>query len=193
MGERLRVHLPLGFLLDPVVADRGSGVEAVVDVQLRQVDDKPCLDRVRGPDARVAVRLELRADGAALRPLRVVSDPVEHAEHVLHVVAVLVRDHVGLDERRVLRAELLQLVEEAEVDVDELVRWAVERADLGAGGAAARVDLVGEEDGVDVLVLLPAPREDLVPELLDAVHDGDDAAVLALVRVLARLALLRDL
>ena len=45
----------------------------------------------------------------------------------------------------------------------------------------------------EVLVLLVAPREDLVPELLHAVHDGDDAAVLALVRVLAGLALLRDL
>jgi hypothetical protein len=57
---------------------------------------------VRGPDARVAVGLELGAHGAALRPLGVVSDPVEHAEHVLDVVAVLVGDHVGLDERRVL-------------------------------------------------------------------------------------------
>ena len=45
----------------------------------------------------------------------------------------------------------------------------------------------------DGLVLLVALREDLVPELLHAVHDGDDAAILALVRILARLALLRDL
>jgi hypothetical protein len=35
--------------------------------------------------------------------------------------------------------------------------------------------------------------KDAVPEELDAVHDGDDPAVLALVCVLARLALLRDL
>ena len=35
--------------------------------------------------------------------------------------------------------------------------------------------------------------EDAVPEALDAVHDSDDPAVLALVRVLAGLALLRDL
>jgi hypothetical protein len=47
------------------------------------------------------------------------------------VVAVLVCDHVRLHERRHVDTEArLQLVEEAEVDVDELVRRAVERTDL---------------------------------------------------------------
>ena len=71
-----------------------------------RLDDEAGLGRVRRPDARVAVGLQLRADGAALRPLRVVPDPIEHAEQILDVVAVLVGEHVGLDERRVLRAEL---------------------------------------------------------------------------------------
>ena len=63
-------------------------------------------------------------------------------EQVLHVVAVLVRDDVRLRERPALRAELrLQLVEEAEVDVDALVARAVERPDVGGGRAAAGLDL----------------------------------------------------
>ena len=98
------------------------------------------------------------------------------------MVAVLVRDHVGLRERRAAGAEArLELVEEVEVDVHLLVAGAVERPDLRAREAAAGLHLVGEEDRVGVRVLPAAPREDAVPELLDAVHDGDDAAVLALV------------
>ena len=64
---------------------------------------------------------------------------LEQAEQVLHVVAVLVGDDVHLGERAALGAELrLELVEEAEVEVDRLVERAVERADR-AGGAAAAV------------------------------------------------------
>ena len=190
---RLRVHLALRLLLDAVVADRRGGVEAGVDVVLRELLDQAGLDRVRRPDAGVAVGLELGAHGPALRPLPVAADALEDAELVLDVVAVLVRDHVRLGERRLAGAEArLELVEEAEVDVDELVARAVEGADLGGGRPAGRLHLVGEEDGVDVRVLLAAALEDAVPELLRAVDDADDEAVLALVRVGARPALLRD-
>ena len=108
------------------------------------------------------------------------------------MVAVLVCDDVRLDERCVLCPEPPKLVEEAEVDVDELVRRAVERPDLGVRRAAARVDLAGEEHRVDVLVLPVAAPEDAVPELLDAVNDCDDAAVLPSVRVLPGPALTVD-
>ena len=57
------------------------------------------------------------------------------------------------------RAEArLELVEEAEVDVDLLVGGAVEGADLRAREAAAGLHLVGEEDGVRVRVLPAAAR-----------------------------------
>ena len=47
------------------------------------------------------------------------------------MMAVLVGDDVGLGERAALRAErLVQLLEEAEVDVDHLVGRTVERADV---------------------------------------------------------------
>ena len=62
------------------------------------------------------------------------------------MVAVLVREHVGLRKRPALGAEpRLQLVEEAEIDVDLLVGRAVERADLRARVAAPRLHRVGVE------------------------------------------------
>jgi len=189
----LRVYLALRLRLDPVVADRGRRVEPVVDVRLRQVHDQPRLHRVGRPDARVAIRLELGADGLALRPLERAADPVQDAELVLHVVAVLVGDHIGLDERRVRGAEARgQLVEETKVDVHELVCRTVERPHVGARDPAPRLHLAREEDGVHVVILLAAPLEDAAPEALDAVHDADDAAVVALVRGLAALAFLLD-
>ena len=104
-------------------------------------------------------------------------------------MAVLVCDHVGLHERRAADTEAgLELVEETEVDVHELVSRTVERADLRVGRPARGVHLAGEEDRVDVLVLPVAALEDAVPELLDAVDDRDDAAVLPHVRILSRLA-----
>ena len=56
------------------------------------------VDRVRGPDPGVAVGLELEPDRCRRRALAIVADPVVGAEQVLHVVAVLVREHVRLGE-----------------------------------------------------------------------------------------------
>src|SRR5436190_889380 len=109
---------------------------------------------------------------------------------VLHSAGLPVsypREYVRLDERRHVHAEAqLQLVEEAEVDVDQLVLGAVERSDLRGGDAAAGLRLIAEQNGVDVGVRLVAALEDAVPELLHAVDDADDAAVVTLVRVFAR-------
>src|SRR6185503_18088850 len=69
----------------------------------------------------------------------------------------------------------------------------VERADRRVRVAAAGLRRAVEEDRVDVAVLLAAALERAVPVLLHAVHVGDDAAVLALVRVGAGAALGRDL
>jgi hypothetical protein len=123
-----------------------------------------------------------------------VPDLIERAQLILHVVPVFVRDHVRLHERSVLGAELrFQVVEEAQVDVDQLVLRAVEGAYLRAGVAAPRLNLICVEDGVRVRVLMVAALEDAVPELLHAVDDGDDPAVLPLVGILAGSALLCDL
>src|SRR5581483_6357186 len=117
----------------------------------------------------IAVRLQLGAHGAAGSP-GLARASAEHAEQVLHVVAVFVRQHVGLSERATARAEARsQLVEEAEIDVDVLVERAVERPDLGAGRTTARVGRTAEEDGLRETVAAAAGGEFGPPVALHAV------------------------
>ena len=86
------------------------------------------------------------ADSGALA---VVADPVVGAEQVLHVVAVLVRDHVGLGEAPALCAEPgSQIVVEPEVDVHLPVGRAVEGPDRRVGDPAPGRHLTVEEDGL---------------------------------------------
>ncbi len=146
------------------------------------------LRRVVRPHAREAVGLQLGAHRLALGAgVAVVA--AEGPEQVLDVMSVLVGDDVALGERATLRAELCpELVEEAEVEVDEPVGRAVERPGRGARRAAAGVGRVGEQHGVDRLVCLARARELVGPVLLHAVDVAEDAAVVAGVGVLAGLA-----
>ena len=189
MRPRLGGDAALGALLDAVVADRRGSVERVGDVLSRELLDEAGVERVADPQPCVAVRLQLDTDLAALRAGVPVGAP-QHAGQVLDVVAVLVREHVRLGERAAARAELgLELIEEAEVDVDVAVVRAVERPDRRRRRAATGLDAAVEE---------PRPRRLVVPQgagpvRLDAVDDADDPAVLAGVRVLAGSALVLDL
>jgi hypothetical protein len=61
------------------------------------------------------------------------------------VVPELVGDHVGLREVAGALNRWIELVEEAEVEVDLLVEWAVERPGRRAGKPAAGLHLVAEE------------------------------------------------
>src|SRR5262249_36093150 len=106
-------------------------------------------------------------------------------------MAVFMRDDVALGERARRRAEAaLELVEEAEVDPDPLVVRAVERPDLGRRGAAARLDRTAEERCLGRHVRLTGRLELRRPVGLDAVHVGDDPAVVTGVRVGPGLAVL---
>src|SRR4051794_22642747 len=187
---RLRVDLALELLLEAIVADRRCGVESVSDVGLRQLGDVAGAHRTVRPDAGEAVGLQFEVDTAALRPGDALANLAHGAEQVLHVVAVFVRDDVGLRERSAGRAEPgAQLVEEAEVEIDVTIRRAVERPDIGRGIAAAGLDLVGEQARLRRLVGLAGLVELAGPELLHAVDDADDSAVGACVGVGAGAAL----
>ncbi len=106
------------------------------------------------------------------------------------MVAVLVSQDVRLGERSAARAELgLELVEEAEVDVDEAVVRAVEGTDRGRRAAASGLDRAVEESRRRRLVAAKRLR----PVRLDAVDAGENPAVLALVRVRSRLALVGEI
>ena len=115
------------------------------------------LDGVVRPDTGEAVGLQLGPDGLARRrpwpPTLRSRMPSRSWTWWPYSWASDVR----LRERPARGAELrLQLVEEAEVDVDVPVGRAVERPDLGARGAAAGVDAAAEEAGLRRLVVCPA-------------------------------------
>src|SRR5438093_6096985 len=97
---------------------------------------------------------------------------------------VLVRDDVGLRERTALRPEArLQLLKEADVEIDLLVIRTVEGSGRGARRAAGSFRVPAEDHRSRRRIRRPAPRELVAPVLLHAVDEADDTAVLALVRV----------
>ena len=103
---------------------------------------------------------------------------------------ILVSKDVRLCERPAARAELrLQLIEEAEVDVDVAIARAVERPGRRGRRPTAGLDAAVEEPRSRPFV----PTKRLRPVRLHAVDHGHDAAVIALVRVLPGLAGLREL
>src|SRR3954451_2839192 len=183
--------------LDEVVPDPRGGVQRPVDVVLGDLGDQ----RLAGlgghggrgvrPHPGVAVGLHLEAHRSAGRAGVARLHLLVGAEQVLHVVAVLVGEHIGVDERPALGAELaLQVVEEGDVDVHELVRGAVERPGAAGRAAALGVHLFAEEDGVGALV---AAAEGLLPEVLDRVDLRDRGALHVTVGVGAALAVLLQL
>src|SRR6185437_5217978 len=108
------------------------------------------------------------------------------------MVTVFVREHIRLCERAARRPKLrLQFIEKPEVNIDALVHRTIERADIRRRWTATRLELVREERRLHRHVVLPACRECIGPVLLDAVHVRDDAAILTVLGIRARLAILR--
>ena len=117
MGPGLRGHLALASWM-PVVADRRGGVERLARCRARSgCRGSPVSYGVRCPYAGVAVRLQLEPHGALSGPV-VPCAWSSAALQILDVVAVLVRQDVGLGERPALGAERVFSLEEAEVEVD---------------------------------------------------------------------------
>ena len=150
-----------------------GGVERVLDVA--GLEDVALLRRVP-PDAGEAVGLELHADGERVLEVGALLLRLAHllvdAEDVLHVVADLVREHVGLREVAALGAEArAQVLVEAEVDVRLLVERAVERPHRRLRHAAARLHGLAEEDELRRPV---ASRQQLRPRRLRVVEDEGD-------------------
>src|SRR6202008_3137645 len=91
------------LLRQPVVANRSRGLERRVDIA--RFDIVPALLCMVGPYARKAIRLQLDLDlqmiGLRLRSRRplLAFHLSEQAEELLHMMADLVRDHIGLREQ----------------------------------------------------------------------------------------------
>src|ERR1043166_3261285 len=95
--EGLRHHAPLRLFLQTVVADRRRGVERLGDIARIELVHRA---GVVSPYAGIAVGLELHAHrGAVLLGLRARARRfhlLERPRQLLHVMADLVRDYVGL-------------------------------------------------------------------------------------------------
>ncbi len=194
VGERVRYHVALRPALQRVVADRRGGAQRSLDVA--RVNERRLALRAQGrvlavsPDAGEAVGLQLDLDldlvgvgtaaGALLRLLRLRQD----AEQVLHVVADLVRDHIGLREQARLAAGITaaeaggDLVEERGVEIDLLVDRAVERPHRALRRAAAtRVGHAAVHHQHRRTIGLAGLGEHRLPLLLGAAeHPADELA-----------------
>ena len=109
--------------------DRGRRGQALLEVAA--LEDPAVVGRA-GPDAGEAVGLQLEANrelvGVVGVRLALLADLLLDAELLLDVVAELVGDHVRLREIAGRLEALIELVEEAEVEVDLPVGRTVERA-----------------------------------------------------------------
>ena len=132
----------IGLLLEVVVADFGCRVEGFLNVAVFERAEH--LVVVVGPHAGEEVGLQFEAHAhfvrfgcvaAILRHLLV--RLTQNAEFVLHMVAHLVGDDVGVGKVAVGPKLLAHAAEERQVDVQALVGRAVERTHLGAALSAA--------------------------------------------------------
>ena len=182
MREGVGVHGAAGARLEPVVAHRLRRRDGLLHVAALEVAG--LVDRV-GPHAGVAVGLQLEAHRQVVGLVGILALELAHlaarAGLVLHVVAHLVRDHVGPGEVAG-RAELaLHVAVEGQVEVDALVGGAVERTDGGAGVPAAGGHGVAVEHHLGALIALARALERGGPGVLGIGEDvGAEVAQVAL-------------
>jgi len=68
------------------------------------------------------------------------------SENILNVVADFVREHVSVRELTGRAEAALQLVVEAEIDIDLLIGRAIKRTGRGFGVAASRLGVIAKQD-----------------------------------------------
>src|SRR5690349_15759038 len=183
MRPCLGVHLTRRRLLDAVVADCRSGTESLLDIARFEVS----LIRVR-PDAGEAIGLEFLANGKVVPTARILLghllDLIRDAELGLDVMAELVRDDVGHREVAAFRAEArLELVHEAEVEVDLLVGRAIEGPGRRRRRATIGLRAAVEQDELRLGVVAVGLAEGRRPEGLDVAHDVGKLLVRVALRV----------
>ncbi len=152
MSKRVRHDAPLRALLQRIVADRACGLQRRIDVA--GIEKLPALLGMICPNAGIAIRLQFDphldavgpglSAGGLLGGLRL----RQGAEQVLHVVADLVRDHIGLREFACLALATvearLDLAKKRRVEIDAAVGRTIERSRRGLREAAAALLGIGE-------------------------------------------------
>ncbi len=134
------------------------------------------------PHAGEAIGLELLANGQVAPSARVLLghllDLIGDAELGLDVMAELMRDDVGHREVAALRAEArLELVHEAEIEVDLLIRRAIEGPGRGSRRSAIGLRRAVEQHEFRLRVVAVGLAEGRRPEGLDVVDDVGELLV----------------
>ena len=107
-----------------------------------------------------------------------VPHPLLDAEQLLHVMAELMRDHVGLREIAGVAAEVLQLLPERQVDVDLFVFGTIERTRRRLRRSAAGIRDIAIQHQLGVPILPSVLGEDLRPGLLRVIeHKADEVHI----------------
>src|SRR6266576_1393840 len=186
VGERIRHHPSRGLPLQRIVADGRCGVQRRVDVA--------CLEEIRAllllavdPDARQAIRLQLDfhlqrvgvrlAADLLLQPRHARQD----AEQVLDMMPGFMGDDVGCGElagtARTAVKPGLDLAEKSGIEINRLVRRAVERPHRRLRHAAApAIGGVAKQHDFRTRIGLPAGLENLAPAIVDLAEDAGDHA-----------------
>src|SRR5207253_9390839 len=94
---------------------------------------------------------------------------------MLYVMPELVRQDICLGKVAGRAKAALKLVIKAEIDIDLLIEWTVERAHRGLGRAATGSGHIAEEHELRVLIRHTALGEDRPPRVLHIVeHEGNE-------------------
>ncbi len=103
-------------------------------------------------------------------------DLIGDAQELLHVMADLVGEDVGLGEVALYAEAVLQLLIEVEVDINLLVARAVEGTHLRQPHAASRAHAAGEQHQRGIAIALAIAAEDVAPDILGVgENDGHEA------------------
>src|SRR5262245_58263864 len=155
MGEGVRHDVALGPTLQAIIANGGGRLHGCLDVA--GLEELPLFLRVMGPYPGKAVGLQLDADleligFASVHTLLRLLHLWQDSEQVLHMVADLVSNHVGLRELAALASDvaaaetLLDILKERGVEIDLLIVRAIEWTHGGRGKPACRLRSAREHD-----------------------------------------------
>ena len=118
MSPAFRLHVPTRHLLQSVVTNRRGGAESLFKVSM--LDQVPSLLGMIAPHAGIAIGLKLHTNrqGIAFGFRRLSLETVHFfrdAEQVLHMVADLVRNHIGLGKVPGGSKAMLHFIEEPQI------------------------------------------------------------------------------
>ncbi len=182
VGERIGHHIAVRQLLQPVVTHGLGRVDGLFHIA--RLQHLALVLRVIGPDPGVAIGLQLQphqqgvgASGAAA--LHGVAHLALHAQQILHMVADFMRDHIRLGEVALRAKALLQLLEKLGIEIQLLVRRAVERPGGCLRVAAGRLHRAGKQHQLGIDILPPRLLEQRAPGVFGiGQHHGEKLLVL---------------